>query len=176
MMSVAVLGNTDATDEMVGHLRHRHSLRQVETAGVDIEMARRPAIAAVHLQQLAIPDEVLNRHRLNVERLRLAPAACPVPIALKLDQLGQPSDQSGEFFSLAISQSFVRESDGIRRLSVHMGQRQAIGIDDPIPTGDWLKSPWRGKRRSRSPVLGVSSRFDGEGWPSAIGIVCPVGQ
>jgi hypothetical protein len=23
-----------------------------------------------------------------------------------------------------------------------MGQRQAIGIDDPIPTGDWLKSPW----------------------------------
>jgi hypothetical protein len=31
------------------------------------------------------------------------------------------------------------------RLAVHMSQPQAIGIDDPIPTRDWLKSPWSGK-------------------------------
>jgi hypothetical protein len=35
-----------------------------------------------------------------------------------------------------------REGDSGRRLSVHMSQRQTIGIDDPIPAGDWLKSPW----------------------------------
>jgi hypothetical protein len=34
---------------MIGNLRHWQPLRQVETAGVDVEMARRPAIAAVDL-------------------------------------------------------------------------------------------------------------------------------
>jgi len=49
MIGVAVLGATDATDEMIGNLRHWQPLRQVETAGVDVEMPRRSAIAAVDL-------------------------------------------------------------------------------------------------------------------------------
>jgi hypothetical protein len=47
MIGVAVLGATDAADEVVGHLRHRQPLRQVETAGIDVEMTPRPAVAAV---------------------------------------------------------------------------------------------------------------------------------
>ena len=35
-----------------------------------------------------------------------------------------------------------RCGDSIRRLAIDMSQRQAIGIDDTIATGDWLKSPW----------------------------------
>jgi hypothetical protein len=42
-------GTTDAADEVVCHFRHRHALRQFETAGVDVEMTRWPAIAAVDL-------------------------------------------------------------------------------------------------------------------------------
>jgi hypothetical protein len=56
MIGVAVLGTTDATDEMVGHLRHWHPLRQVETAGIDIEMTLRTARAAMDLQELALSD------------------------------------------------------------------------------------------------------------------------
>ena len=37
---------------------------------------------------------------------------------------------------------FVRDGNGIRRLAVHMSQRQAIGIDDTIAAGNRLKSPW----------------------------------
>jgi hypothetical protein len=77
---------------MAGHLRHWHALRQVETAGIDVEMTCGAAGAAADLQQLPVPDQVTDRHRLEAERLRLAPAASPVLIALKLDQLGQPSD------------------------------------------------------------------------------------
>src|SRR5262245_37926989 len=82
VIGVAVLGATDATDKMAGNLRHRQSLRQVETAGVDVEMPRRPAIPAVDLQQLPLPDEVANRHGLEVEGLRLAAAPGLVPILL----------------------------------------------------------------------------------------------
>jgi hypothetical protein len=94
-----------------------------------------------------------------VERLRLAPAACPVPIALKLDQLGQTSEQSGDCLSLNVGQPLVREGNGIPRLAVHMGQRQAIGIDDPIPTGDWLKSPWAREAalRHRASIIGADA-------------------
>jgi hypothetical protein len=74
---------------MIRQLRHRQPLRQVETAGIDIEMTCRSAVAAVHLQQLSIPDQVANRHRLEPERLGLAAAACPVLIALKLYRLRQ---------------------------------------------------------------------------------------
>jgi hypothetical protein len=49
MIGVTVLGTTDAADEMVGHFRHRHAFQQVETAGVDIEMARWLASAAMDL-------------------------------------------------------------------------------------------------------------------------------
>jgi hypothetical protein len=41
---------------MIRQLRHRHALWQVETAGIDKEMALRPAIAAVNLQELALAD------------------------------------------------------------------------------------------------------------------------
>jgi hypothetical protein len=37
-------------------------------------MALRPAIAAVDLQQLAVEDQVANRHRLEPEWLRLQTA------------------------------------------------------------------------------------------------------
>jgi hypothetical protein len=58
----------------------------------------------VHLEQLAALDEVANRHRLDAERLGLAATACPVLIALKLDKLGQASDQSSDFLSLIVGQ------------------------------------------------------------------------
>jgi hypothetical protein len=97
------------------------------------------------LKQLAALDEVANRHRLNAEQLGLAAAASPVPIALELDQLGQPSDQSGDYLSLIIGQPLVRDGNGVRRFTIDMGQRQAIGIDDTIATGNRLKPPWSRK-------------------------------
>jgi hypothetical protein len=108
-----------------------------------------PAIAAVDLQQRPLPDQVTDRHRLEAEGLRLAAAARPVPIALELDQLGQASDQPGDFLSLVVSQPLVRDGDGIPRLAIHMSQDHAIGIDDPIVTGDRLKSPGSGKAALR---------------------------
>jgi hypothetical protein len=66
---------------MLGYLRHRHPLRQVETAGVDIEVALRPAVATMHLQQLPLPDEIAIRHRLEAERLWLAAAPGLVPLS-----------------------------------------------------------------------------------------------
>jgi hypothetical protein len=47
MRSGAVLGATDTADEMAGHPGHRQTLRQVEAAGVKVEITRRLAIAAV---------------------------------------------------------------------------------------------------------------------------------
>ena len=82
MKGVAVLGATDAADEMIGNLRCWQPLRQVETAGVNVEMTRRPAVAAVHLQQLPFSDKVANRHGLEAEGLRLAAAPGLVPILL----------------------------------------------------------------------------------------------
>jgi hypothetical protein len=41
-----------------------------------------------------------------------------------------------------VAKPLVRDGDGIPRLAVHMGQRQAIGIDDAIAARDGLKSPW----------------------------------
>jgi hypothetical protein len=61
MIGIVVLGTTDAADELVGHLRHWHPFRQVETAGIDIEMARRAAAAALNLEQFAALDEVADR-------------------------------------------------------------------------------------------------------------------
>src|SRR5262245_47563611 len=43
VIGLAVPGAALRADQMVRHLRHRHSLRQVETASLDIEMALRPA-------------------------------------------------------------------------------------------------------------------------------------
>jgi hypothetical protein len=57
MIGVVVPGAADAADKMIGHLRHQQPFRQVETAGVDIEVALRPAVAAMDLQQLAALDE-----------------------------------------------------------------------------------------------------------------------
>ena len=71
---LAVPGATDAADVMVSYLRRRHALRQVEAVGVDMEMACRVAVTAVHLQQLPVYDQVADRYRLEPWRLRLAPA------------------------------------------------------------------------------------------------------
>src|SRR5262245_25101291 len=76
-------------------------------------------------------------------------SACPVLIALKLDKLGQAGDQSSDFLSLIVGQPLVRDSNGVRGLAVYMGQRQAIGINDPIATRDRLKSPGSGKAALR---------------------------
>jgi hypothetical protein len=83
-----------------------------------------------------------HRHWLDPERLKLATAAGPVPIALQLDKLGQTSEQSSDCLSLNVGQPLVQDGDGIQRLAIHMSQRQAPGIDDPLPTRDWFKSPW----------------------------------
>src|SRR5262245_63950894 len=167
---------------MVSHLRHRHPLRQVETASVDIEVPRRPAIAAVNLQELALAGEVANRQRLEPERLRLAPAPGLVPVLLQLHKLRKAGDQLRDATSLVIGQPHVREGDGVRRLSLHMSQRQAIGIDDTIPAGDWLKSPWareaalrhgcedKLRRRWRRMQTHAGSRFL---WARPVGVQVP---
>jgi hypothetical protein len=53
---LVIPGATDAADEMIGYLRHRQPLPQIETTGIDVEMAWRPANAAVHLEQLSLTD------------------------------------------------------------------------------------------------------------------------
>jgi hypothetical protein len=55
-MSLAVLGAAFRADEVVGHLWHRHELWQVDAPGIDVEMTRRPARAAMDLQELALAD------------------------------------------------------------------------------------------------------------------------
>jgi hypothetical protein len=52
---------------------HRHAFRQAKAAGIDVEMTRRPARTAMHLQQLSLPDQIANGDRFEMERLRLAP-------------------------------------------------------------------------------------------------------
>ena len=86
---LGVPGTAFRADEMVGHLRHRHALRQAKAAGIDIEVAHRPAIAAMDLQQLSCPDQIADGDRLRSERLGLAPAAGLIPFPLQLDQLDQ---------------------------------------------------------------------------------------
>ena len=56
------------------HLRHRHALGQPQNLGIEIEVPLGPAIAAVHLQQLPLANQVADRHRPEAERLRLATA------------------------------------------------------------------------------------------------------
>jgi hypothetical protein len=89
-------GTTDAADEMVRHLRHRQPLRQSERQWLDIEVTGWPAGRAFDLKEFAVPCEVADRHWLDPERLKLATAVGPVPIALQLDKLGQTSEQSGD--------------------------------------------------------------------------------
>jgi hypothetical protein len=46
---------------MPSHLLHRHGLGQAECLRTEIEVPLRPAVAAMHLQQLPLAD----RHRLE---------------------------------------------------------------------------------------------------------------
>jgi hypothetical protein len=48
----------------------------------------RPAVAALDLQQLSLPDQIANGDRLGSEWLGFAPAAPLVPVPLQLDQFG----------------------------------------------------------------------------------------
>jgi hypothetical protein len=146
---------------MIGHLRYGHALGQVETVGVDIEVARRSARAAMDLQQLPLSDEVANRHGFRVEGLWLAAAPGLVPILLQLDKLWQSHDQAGNFFSLIVSQPLVRESDGVSRLPVHIGQHQAIGVDHTIAARDRLELPWLRKPAPRHRASISCARADG---------------
>ena len=57
-------------------------------SGIEIEVALRPAVTAMDLQQLPLPDQIADGDRLESERLGLAPAAGLVPVPLQLDQLG----------------------------------------------------------------------------------------
>jgi hypothetical protein len=97
----------------------------------------------VTLQQLPLPDQVANGYGLEVGRLWLAPASRLVPVSLELHQLGERSDQSGDYLSLMVGQALVRDGNGVRRLTIDMGQ--AIGIADTIATGNRLKAPWSRK-------------------------------
>jgi hypothetical protein len=65
-------------------------------------VTRRPAGRAFELEEFAVPCEIADCHWLDPERLGLATAAGPVPIALELDELRQPDDQPGESFRLGI--------------------------------------------------------------------------
>jgi hypothetical protein len=117
------------------HLRHRHALGRLQDFGIDIEVALGPAVAAVHLQQLSLPDEVTDRYRLEAQRRRPAAAASPVPITLELDQLGKPRDQLGDASSLVIGQTGVGDRDCAVSLAVDMRKNHAISIDDGCPLG-----------------------------------------
>jgi hypothetical protein len=88
-------------------------------------VALRPAVAALNFHPL--PDQISDRHWLEPKRLRLASALGLVPVLLQLHKLGKAGDQIRDPTSLVIGQPLVREGDGVRRLSVHMSKRQAIG-------------------------------------------------
>src|SRR5690242_19021045 len=62
------------------YLRHGHALGEAQDLGIEVEVTLRPAIAAVNLEQLPLPDQVANRHRLGAQRLRLATAPCLVAV------------------------------------------------------------------------------------------------
>jgi hypothetical protein len=74
-------------------------------------VALRPAIAAVHLQELSFPDQIADRQRLEPERLRLASASGLVPVLL---QLGKPGDQLRDPARLVIDQPGI--GDGYRAI------------------------------------------------------------
>ena len=54
-----------------------------------------------------------------------------------------------------------------RRLPIHMGQRQAIGIDDTIAARDRLKSPWSREAalRHRTSIRRVGAEGLSGDWP-----------
>ena len=81
--------------------------------------------------------------RLAAERLGLATAAGEVPIVIPARRVRGTWRSAGRDFlcRLIIGQPLVREGDSSRRLSVHMGQRQAVGIDHTIAARDRLESP-----------------------------------
>jgi hypothetical protein len=66
---------------MASHLRHRHALGQPQDLGIEIEMALRPACAAVQLQELAVLIRSpivtgLNRSGCGLRRLRETSGKC----------------------------------------------------------------------------------------------------
>jgi hypothetical protein len=83
-------------DEMSSHLPHRRAPRQPQNLGIEIEVPVRPAVAAVNLQQLPLPDQVANGHGLEVGRLWLTPAPGLVPVLLQLHKLRKAGDQLGD--------------------------------------------------------------------------------
>ena len=74
---------------MPRHLLHWHALWQPQDLGTEIVVPLRLAIAAVHLQQLTLPDQIADLHRL-AERLWFSAAPGLVAVPLDLDQLGEP--------------------------------------------------------------------------------------
>jgi hypothetical protein len=74
---------------MSSHLRHWHAPRQPQNLGIEIDVALRPARAAMNFEEPALTDQIADRHRLGPQRLRLA-APGLVPVLLDLDQLGEP--------------------------------------------------------------------------------------
>src|SRR5262245_45721826 len=101
VIGLAVPGTAFRAYQMHGHLRHRHALRQPQYLGIEIRGAA-PVGAALNLQELALAVEVANRHRLEPERLRLAPAPGLVPVLLQLHKLGKPGNQLGDAPRLVI--------------------------------------------------------------------------
>jgi len=130
---------------MPRHLWHRHALGQSQDLGIEIEVPLRSAVAAMDLQQLALPDQVADRHRLDLDRLRLAAAPRLVAVSLQLDQLGEPRDQLGDTPRLVIAQAGVGDRYGAIRLAVDMRKDNAIGIDHTVSAGDRFDSPGFGK-------------------------------
>src|SRR5262245_1518646 len=63
VVGLAVPGTTRAADQMPCHLGHRHALGKPQYLGIEIEVPLWSAIAAMDLQQLALPDQVADRHR-----------------------------------------------------------------------------------------------------------------
>jgi hypothetical protein len=113
--------------------------------GIDIQVALRPAVGAMHLQQFALPDQVANRHRSGAELLLLATAPGLISILLKLDQLGRTRDQLTDPSSLVIGQAAGGERNCSIRLAIDLGQDNPISVNDPLAGGYRFDGPGLGK-------------------------------
>jgi hypothetical protein len=117
---------------------------QAKAGGLDVEVSFRPAIAAVDLQQLPLPDQVADCHRLKPKLLGLATAPGLIPIPLDLDKIGKAGDQLRDPASFIIGQASVRDGSRAIWLAIDMRQDDAIGIDHPLSAGHRLDRPLSG--------------------------------
>ena len=92
-LDLIIPGAADAADEWLATSGTGMRFGQPEDFGIEIEVPLQSAVTAVHFQQLPVPDQVTNHHRLKVKWLRPATAPGLVLISLDFHQLGKDSGQ-----------------------------------------------------------------------------------